>query len=67
MSEGEFVLAREYIGHGQDNSTHADLYDCCDFEQSCAYGATGRLLQAGLPKGHLLQSGEQDVGGRGEP
>ncbi|GAL98481.1 hypothetical protein ATR1_242c0001, partial [Acetobacter tropicalis] len=34
MSEGEFVLAREHIGHGQDNPTHADLYDCRDFEQS---------------------------------
>ena len=61
------MLAEKHVWHGQDDPTHADLYDCCDFEQSCADGATGRRLQRGLPKGHFLQSREQDIGSSREP
>ena len=67
MSEGEFVLAREHVRHGQDNSTDADLYDCRDFEQSCANCATGCFLQRGLAEGQSLQSGQQDIGCGREP
>ncbi|GCD53370.1 hypothetical protein NBRC3188_2067 [Acetobacter pasteurianus NBRC 3188] len=61
------MLTGEHVRHGQDNPTDAERYTCRDFEQSCAYGATGRRLQRGLPKGHLLQSGEQDIGCGREP
>jgi len=61
------MLTGEHVRHGQDNPTHADRYDCCDFEQARADCATGRLLQTGLTKGYLLQSGQQDIGGGGEP
>ena len=67
MSKSEFVLAGEHVRHGQDNPTDADLYDCRDFEQPRADCATGCLLQTGLPKGHSLQSGEQDIGSSREP
>ncbi|GCD76507.1 hypothetical protein NBRC3299_2799 [Acetobacter pasteurianus NBRC 3299] len=61
------MLAGEHVRHGQDNPTDADLYDCRDFEQPRADCATGCLLQTGLPKGHSLQSGEQDIGSSREP
>ena len=61
------MLAGEHVWHGQDDPTDADLYDCCDFEQSCADGATGRRLRRGLPKGHVLQGSKQDIGCGREP
>ncbi|ASC06988.1 hypothetical protein S101468_02786 [Acetobacter pasteurianus subsp. pasteurianus] len=67
MSEGEFMLTGEHVRHGQDNPTDAERYTCRDFEQPCAYGATGRRLQAGLAKGQSLQSGQQDIGCGREP
>ncbi|ARW48362.1 hypothetical protein S1001342_02743 (plasmid) [Acetobacter pasteurianus subsp. pasteurianus] len=61
------MLTGEHVRHGQDNPTDAERYTCRDFEQPCAYGATGRRLQAGLAKGQSLQSGQQDIGCGREP